>query len=47
MIKAGKITEEQFSALDAECKKASEEATRFAAASPEPPLSTLYEDVTV
>jgi pyruvate dehydrogenase E1 component alpha subunit len=45
MIKAGEITEEQFSALDGECKKASEEATRFAEASPEPPLSTLYEDV--
>jgi pyruvate dehydrogenase E1 component alpha subunit len=47
MVKAGEITEERFSALDDEAKKASEEATRFAEASPEPAHPTLYEDVTV
>jgi pyruvate dehydrogenase E1 component alpha subunit len=45
MIKSGELTDEQYAALDDQCKKISEEAARFAEASPEPPLRTLYEDV--
>lgn len=39
------ITAEQYQAFDAEAKKVAEEAAAFAEASPEPELSSLYEDV--
>jgi pyruvate dehydrogenase E1 component alpha subunit len=45
MTEAGQLAEEEFQALDEECRAASEEAAHFAEASPEPPLSALYEDV--
>jgi pyruvate dehydrogenase E1 component alpha subunit len=45
MTEAGQLGEEEFQALDEECRTASEEAARFAEESPEPPLSALYEDV--
>lgn len=41
------ITEEEYHQLDEECKKISEEAAQFAEKSPEPPLSSLYEDVLI
>jgi pyruvate dehydrogenase E1 component alpha subunit len=47
ILKAAMVTAGEISALDDEAKKASEEATRFAEASPEPAHPTLYEDVTV
>jgi pyruvate dehydrogenase E1 component alpha subunit len=42
---AGQLTEAEFQALDEECKRISEEAARFAEASPEPAPEELYEDV--
>jgi pyruvate dehydrogenase E1 component alpha subunit len=45
MQEAGTFTDEEFLALDEECKQASEEAARFAENSPEPEPESLYEDV--
>jgi pyruvate dehydrogenase E1 component alpha subunit len=45
MLEAGALTEEQYEALDAECRQTSEEAARFAEESPEPAPESLYEDV--
>ncbi|MBN1834629.1 MAG: pyruvate dehydrogenase (acetyl-transferring) E1 component subunit alpha [Spirochaetales bacterium] len=45
LVESGELSEEQFAALDAECKEASEQAAKFAEASPEPPAQSLYEDV--
>ena len=45
LLKNGELSEEQYAAIDEECKNISEEAARFAEESPEPPLETLYEDV--
>lgn len=45
MIQSGQLSEEDYQALDRECQAASEEAARFAEASPEPPPAALYEDV--
>jgi pyruvate dehydrogenase E1 component alpha subunit len=45
MQESGTLSEEEFQALDEECKLASEEAARFAEDSPEPAVETLYEDV--
>ena len=41
----GQITEEQYGELDAEARKAADEAVAFAEASPEPELASLHEDV--
>jgi pyruvate dehydrogenase E1 component alpha subunit len=45
MTEAGQLGEEEFQAMDEECRAASEEAARFAEASPEPPLAALHEGV--
>jgi pyruvate dehydrogenase E1 component alpha subunit len=45
MIDSGQLGEEEFQALDSECRAASEEAARFAEAGPEPLPEALYEDV--
>lgn len=41
----GRLSEEQYGALDVEAKKIAEAAVAFAEASPEPNLTSLYEDV--
>jgi pyruvate dehydrogenase E1 component alpha subunit len=45
MEESGRLTEEAYAALDAECKSVCDEAVKFAEDSPEPGLSTLYEDI--
>jgi len=45
MEESGHLTEEAYTALDAECKAVCDEAVKFAEESPEPDLSTLHEDV--
>lgn len=47
MIEAGQITEKDFEKLDSEIKKICDEAVQFSEESPEPELSSLYEDVLV
>ena len=45
MIKENFLTEEEFKALDNECKDISEESVRFSEVSAEPALETMYEDI--
>lgn len=45
MIHAQLLTEEEYQALDESCKAKAREAVEFAEASPEPPLSHIYEDI--
>ncbi len=47
MKETGELTEEEFQAMDGECKKASEEAVSFAEDSAEPSAESLYQDVLV
>ncbi len=45
LLTAGLLSEEEYGAIDADCKKRAQEAAQFADESEEPPLSALYEDV--
>ncbi|NUM35526.1 MAG: pyruvate dehydrogenase (acetyl-transferring) E1 component subunit alpha [Candidatus Brocadiae bacterium] len=45
MVDAKILTEEEYQSYDEECKNISNESVRFAEQSPEPSLSSLYEDV--
>jgi pyruvate dehydrogenase E1 component alpha subunit len=45
MQESGKLTEEVFAAFDTECKSICDDAVKFAEESPEPPLSSLHEDI--
>jgi pyruvate dehydrogenase E1 component alpha subunit len=45
MEESGRLTEQAYAALDAECKSVCDEAVKFAEESPEPALSALYEDI--
>lgn len=45
LAEAGRLTDQQFAAMDAEAKARVEAAVKFAEQSPEPPLETMYEDV--
>ena len=45
MLENRMLTDDEFTAIDKNCRAASEEAVRFAEESPEPKIETLYEDV--
>jgi pyruvate dehydrogenase E1 component alpha subunit len=45
MEEAGKLTDKEYAAMDAEYKAVCDEAVKFAEDSPEPGLSELYQDV--
>jgi pyruvate dehydrogenase E1 component alpha subunit len=45
MEESGRLTEEAYAALDAECKAICDDAVKFAEESPDPPLSALHEDI--
>jgi pyruvate dehydrogenase E1 component alpha subunit len=45
MEESGRLTAEQYAAMDAEYKSVCDEAVRFAEESPEPDPSALYEDI--
>ena len=45
MEEAGRLTEADYAAMDAECKAVCDEAVKFAEDSPEPEPSALYEDI--
>ncbi|BBM87412.1 pyruvate dehydrogenase (acetyl-transferring) E1 component subunit alpha [Candidatus Uabimicrobium amorphum] len=47
MIKNKLLTEDEYAAMDKECKDVSQKSVEFAENSDEPPLSALYEDVLV
>lgn len=47
METAGLLSEEDFKLMDQECKAVNDNAVKFAEESPEPAVSTLYEDVLV
>jgi len=45
MLADGHLTDEQYQAIDDECKTESAAAVEFAESSPEPPIQSIYEDV--
>ena len=45
MMKGDLLSEEEFKAIDKECKERSDESVRFSEKSEEPALETIYEDV--
>ncbi len=45
MEESGRLTAEQYAAMDAQYKFVCDEAVRFAEESPEPDASALYEDI--
>jgi len=45
MEESGALTEEQYAAMDAECKAVCDDAVKFAEESPEPDPGALYEDI--
>jgi pyruvate dehydrogenase E1 component alpha subunit len=45
MEESGRLTEEAYAALDAECKAVCDDAVKFAEESPEPEPASLYEDI--
>lgn len=47
MIENNLLTEEEYKAIDQECKTLSDESVRFAEESEQPALETLYEDILV
>jgi pyruvate dehydrogenase E1 component alpha subunit len=47
MLEKEFLTEDDFSAIDAECKQISNDSVAFAEKSGEPALETLYEDVLI
>ncbi len=47
MKEAGFLTDDEYKAIDQECKDLSEESVRFSESSEEPALETLYEDILV
>lgn len=47
MIENNLLTEEEYKAIDQECKELSDESVRFAEESEQPALETLYEDILV
>ena len=47
LVESGILSEDEYKAMDAESRKISDEAVRFAEESPEPSRESLYEDILV